>query len=250
MTNQKPVQFIQLLQEISHELNTPKIKWLDIGCGNGNLVYLLNNKNISTFGIDVEFKEGKYVSELLISNKIKQIKSPQNSRSSVINEEGIYTWPIEDDSINFAFSSSVLEHVINPLQFIQENKRILKKGGIALHYLPSKFALIEPHVGVPLGGLIINKIYFKLCCNLNLCFKRYRNKGLDAYDYMLKATNYYNKKTLVKFFTNNGFKYLGDFSEKIPKYLGPRKTKWISRFSLLVFLFSIFRSHIICFKKI
>ena len=250
MTNNKPIEFIQLLKEICTKLDISYSNWLDIGCGNGTLVYLLNQRGISTSGIDVEFKPGEYVSELLISKKIKQIKSPNDKRNSIINEQGIYEWPIEDNSINFAFSSSVLEHVINPIQFIQENKRILKKGGLTLHYLPSKFALIEPHIGIPFGGLLQNKIYFKLCCNLGICFKKYRRKSHDAYDYMLKATNYFEKKKLVKLFTNNGFEFVGDFSGNIPKYLGPENTKWISKVPLLIFLFSIFRSNIICFKKI
>ena len=146
MTNQKPVQFIKLLQEICLNLKIPFNNWLDIGCGNGKLVYLLNQKGFSTLGIDVEFKEGEYISELLSNNIVKQIKSPENCRSSVINDGSFYKWPVEDNSINFAFSSSVLEHVINKLKFIEENNIILKVGGLTLHYLPSKFALIEPHL--------------------------------------------------------------------------------------------------------
>ena len=250
MTNQKPIQFIKLLHEICLNLKIPLNNWLDIGCGNGKLVYLLNQKGFSTLGIDVEFKEGEYISELLSNNKVKQIKSPDNCRSSVINNDSFYKWPIEDNSINFAFSSSVLEHVINPLKFIEENNRILKVGGFTLHYLPSKFALIEPHVGVPLGGFFQNKKYYKFICSLGFCFKRYKNNGDEAFKYVHQATNYFNKKELINLFVRNGFYYIGEFSSYIPKYLGPNLSKWISNIPFLIYLFSIFRSHIICFKKV
>ena len=89
LTNNKPIEFIQLLKEICTKLDISYSNWLDIGCGNGTLVYLLNQRGIPTLGIDVEFKPGEYVSELLISKKIKQIKSPNDKRNSIINEQGI-----------------------------------------------------------------------------------------------------------------------------------------------------------------
>ncbi len=249
MSSQKPKQFISLLSRFASNYKIKNNNWLEIGCGNGNVTYFLNEMGINTLGIDVEFKSGPNKELLLSEQKIKEISTQGNNRNSVSDEESLYSWPCLNESIEFSFSSSVLEHVINPKQFIKENFRTLVKGGYTIHYLPSKYALIEPHVGIPFGGFLINKIYFKIMCKLGLCFKQYRNNGKKAFEYMIFSTNYYSKKQLKSLFTRAGFEYIGEYSKFIPFYLGPKLTRWISLFPLLIFLFSIFRSHILIFKK-
>ena len=216
MSSQKPKQFVSLLKKFALNYNISNNHWLEIGCGNGNVTYLLNKIGIETLGIDVEFKSGQNQETLLSQKKIKKIITPENNRTSISSEKSLYYWPCEDDSIEFSFSSSVLEHVINIKQFIKENFRTLIRGGYSIHYLPSKFAFIEPHVGIPFGGLFINKTYFKVMCKIGFCFKNYRNKDKEAYHYMIKCTNYYSKKNLVLLFTKSGFEYIGDFSKFIP----------------------------------
>ncbi len=249
MSSQKPKQFVNLLLKFAEKYKIDKSSCLEIGCGNGNVTYFLNNENINTIGIDVEFKDGPFLEKLLKEKKLKKIKTPDSNRDSVISDQNFYSWPCEDDSITFSFSSSVLEHVINIKQFASENYRILKKGCYSMHYLPSKYVILEPHVGIPFGGIFVNCSYFIFMCKLGLCFKKYRNEGKEAYIYMKKYTNYFSKKKLKKFFRESGFKYIGEFSKFIPFFLGPKYAKWISFSPFLIYLFSIFRSHIIIFKK-
>ena len=87
-------------------------------------------------------------------------------------------------------------------------------------------------------------------CKIGFCFKNYRNKDKEAYLYMTKCTNYFSKKNLVLLFTKSGFEYIGDFSKFIPFYLGPKFLRWITYVPFLIFLFTIFRSHILIFKKL
>lgn len=249
MSSHKPREFVSLLKRFSKQFKLNCNNWLEIGCGNGNVTYFLNQEGFKTIGIDVEFKKGPFLETLIEEKKIIKIKTPDDNRSSVKNDDCLYKWPCKDNSISFCFSSSVLEHVINPRQFVSENARILNKKGFALHYLPSKYALIEPHVGVLFGGVFVNKVYFKLMCNVGLCFKRYRNRGQDAYEYMIRATNYYSKSKLIALFIESEFDFIGEYTKYIPYYLGPKLTKWISKLPILIFLFSIFRSHILIFRK-
>ena len=37
-------------------------------------------------------------------------------------------------------------------EFAYENSRVLKPNGISIHYFPSKTALVEPHIKLPLAG--------------------------------------------------------------------------------------------------
>ncbi len=250
MSSHKPKEFIRLLKTFSKDFKLQRNNWLEIGCGNGNVTFFLNQEGFKTIGIDVEFKKGPFLETLINEKKIIKIKTPEDNRISVTGNDCLYKWPCEDNSISFSFSSSVLEHVINPKQFITENARILNKKGYALHYLPSKYAIIEPHVGVLFGGIFVNKFYYELMCRIGLCFKRFRNKGQDAYQYMLRATNYYSKSDLIALFIKSEFEYIGEYTKYIPYYIGPKFTRWISKFKGIIFLFSIFRSHILIFRKI
>ena len=71
----------------------------------------------------------------------------------------------------------------------------------------------------------------------------------DAYEYMIRATNYYSKSKLIALFIESEFDFIGEYTKYIPYYLGPKLTKWISQLPILIFLFSIFRSHILIFRK-
>ncbi len=46
-------------------------------------------------------------------------------------------WAIEDDSIDFAFSLEVIEHIENPRHFMREMKRIIKPGGYGFVSTPN-----------------------------------------------------------------------------------------------------------------
>ena len=56
---------------------------LDVGCGNGDEVYGLLNLGYRAYGLDVEFKEGPYKSELEDKNIIKLIDIGKETRASL-----------------------------------------------------------------------------------------------------------------------------------------------------------------------
>ena len=62
----------ELLQMYRIPLNE---RILEIGCGNGDLVWSLKQKNINITGIDVEFKDGKYTEDLKRSGDILKIST-------------------------------------------------------------------------------------------------------------------------------------------------------------------------------
>lgn len=62
-----------------------------------------------------------------------------------------YRLPYADGSFDLVFSTSVLEHAQNTEICFREIHRILKVGGISMHYFPAKFYLpYEPHILIPL----------------------------------------------------------------------------------------------------
>ena len=48
----------------------------------------------------------------------------------------VYPWPWKDESIDGIHASHVIEHLADPIQFINECRRILKKGGFLRLCLP------------------------------------------------------------------------------------------------------------------
>lgn len=50
-------------------------------------------------------------------------------------------WPIDDGSVDFAFSLEVIEHLENPRHFFREFKRILRPGGFGFVSTPNNHAL-------------------------------------------------------------------------------------------------------------
>lgn len=88
---------------------------LDLGCGNGDLLFsLIKEKNITGYGIDIEFKNVKTCIE-------KGLPIYQGN----INE-GLAGF--SDQSFDYVILSQTLQETINPLFVINEILRIGKKG--------------------------------------------------------------------------------------------------------------------------
>lgn len=63
-----------------------------------------------------------------------------------------YLLPFDDDAFDLVFSTSVMEHVLDPGRALAEIARVLRPDGISIHCFPSRWRPIEPHMNTPLGG--------------------------------------------------------------------------------------------------
>ena len=220
-------------------------KILDVGCGNGDLVNFMRQLGYDAFGIDVEFKEGKHAATLINQGFIKKILIGDKSRTTLRSGDE-YVWPDFNLFFDVIFSRAVIEHVQNLEEFVSSSKSILKDGGLCIHYFPSKYSLIEPHIGVPFGGVFTGKKWVKLMCLLGLCFREYRRHGDKAYCYMVNSTAYRTQAEIDILFKQAGFQRI--------KGIGPLQChpnwifKFLGRISFVRFLFSIFRSRVVIYK--
>tara|TARA_A100000164_G_scaffold374637_1_gene408020 strand:- start:378 stop:1127 length:750 start_codon:yes stop_codon:yes gene_type:complete len=241
--------FFKIINEISSSYKIrDKDNWLDIGCGNGDLTYLINSQNINCIGIDVEFKEGLNIDKLVDEKKVRLIETINNSRRELENFNSKYRWPCPSESITFSFSSSVIEHVINIEEFISENSRVIKKGGLSIHYFPSKYALFEAHTGIPFGGIFINLRYYQLMTKLRLCNGNFRDH-IESFKYMQSSTNYINKKALINQFEKEKLYFLEERNDLIVKTKGGVFMKYLSRSKFFCFIFGLLRSRLLIFIK-
>lgn len=98
-------------------------KILDVGCGVGvSAVYLRDKYRIIPYGLDV------------VDSAIEVA-----TKNGLIAKKGDLDqyWPLEDNFFDGLISVQVLEHVLNPDNFLVESKRVLKKNGILIITTPN-----------------------------------------------------------------------------------------------------------------
>lgn len=94
-------------------------KVLDIGCEEGELHSLINNKNV--YGLDLNPKR-------------------QKERVTKGNAENL---PYKDSVFDTLISGELIEHLENPDNFLKESKRVLKNNGIIIITTPNKNSWIN-----------------------------------------------------------------------------------------------------------
>lgn len=88
---------------------------LDVGCGGAFYLDSFDNEKYNKFGVEYG-EDGFQVASLKYPNKILKGEFP------LLNE-------IEDDSMDLIIFRGVLEHVINPKDYLLKAKKVLKKSG-------------------------------------------------------------------------------------------------------------------------
>ena len=219
-------------------------KCLDVGSGDGELVSILLRRGKDVIGIDVEFKGNRDVTKQLISNG-KLLKIDVESRE---NQADGLVWPIPDGEIDFLFTRAVLEHVPSLKDFAVEQDRVLSTRGLAIHYFPSKFSLIEPHIGVPLGAVFQSLWYYRVCDSMGLINPKWQGRPDDAFKYMKNFTFYSQSSNAKNILGRKGLR----FKDITKQFLASHPSCLIriaSRAVLFVVLFRVLRSRVILLTR-
>lgn len=117
----------QVRVDIILKLAGKNVKILDVGCYDGSIAEFLKRNGNKVFGIDSSLEAMK----LTKAKGIDCIKGD-------INEEITF---IRDNSFDIVLAAEVIEHVLNPGDFIEQAKRILKKGGTLILTTPNLASL-------------------------------------------------------------------------------------------------------------
>lgn len=95
-------------------------EFLEIGCGNCDMLSEFSKLNLNTKGTDLLCSAGNDYPDLdIFVNNIE--KEPL---------------PFDDSTFDVIFSKSVIEHIYNPQLFFNEAFRVLKKGGCLISLTP------------------------------------------------------------------------------------------------------------------
>jgi SAM-dependent methyltransferase len=193
---------IRLLRELGVELR-PGATVLDLGCGNGSLVKEYRQRGYDAFGCDFTFKEGPAVENQRILDVMRCI------------ETSPYRLPFAAEAFDLVVSDQVFEHVTNYGETLAEIRRVLKPDGASLHFFPSRYTPIEPHVYVPLATVIQARWWLAIWAALGIRAAWQRGMSvrqvIDANHRFLKTeTNYLSKAAIARFasvhFTDYSFR--------------------------------------------
>jgi SAM-dependent methyltransferase len=119
---------------------------LDFGCGLGDTVALLLERNADAFGVDVMELWGSDHSSYWRQSKIPDSRVIERLRKV---DTDPYHIPFEDNSFDFCISSQVFEHVFDYREVFSELARVLKPGALSLHLFPGPWSPLEAHINVP-----------------------------------------------------------------------------------------------------
>jgi SAM-dependent methyltransferase len=105
-----------------------------------------------------------------------------------------------------------MEHVMDQVGTLRELHRILRPGGCAVHVFPARYSLIEPHIYVPMGGVIGHRWWFKLWALMGI--RNEFQKGLSADEtadrnafYFVEGLNYVPNSCYEVVWQRLGFDY-------------------------------------------
>ncbi len=101
--------------------------FLDVGCGEGYCLIEAEKRGWLAHGVDI------------MDNRINVAK---NSSIKFYNSNLIDCY-FPDSFFDFVYMDSVLEHLINPMEYLLEIKRILKKGGTIYIGIPNEDSLLN-----------------------------------------------------------------------------------------------------------
>lgn len=169
------------------DLNIADAKWLDIGCGNGEIAAVIAPRVKEIIGIDPE----PWPIWIVWEDKHPNLKLIQGSYAAIPQLLG-------ENSIDIIICNQVYEHVPEPVCLIESIFRALKPGGYCYFAGPNLLFPIEPHVYWPFIHWLPRRTAISL---MKLLGSRYL---IDA-----NALDYWRlKKQLLPFQIQNGLPWI------------------------------------------
>jgi len=95
-------------------------KGLDVGCGDGVLLYKIRRRGGKVIGLDTE-REGLRLAEAQLEAK----GVPSND----LIEGSCFDIPLDDESVDYVTAIELIEHLEHVNRFLKEARRVLRPGG-------------------------------------------------------------------------------------------------------------------------
>ncbi|MGH2918471.1 MAG: class I SAM-dependent methyltransferase [Solirubrobacteraceae bacterium] len=147
---------------------------LDFGAGAGRHVAEFRAAGYEAVGADQQFSSHEAGSAP--SRYLHRVEPPD------------YVLPFDDGSFDLVFSTSVMEHVVEPGRALAQIARVLRPDGLSIHCFPSRWRPVEPHMHTPFGGRFNTYALCALWARLGI--RNGHQRGLPAREVALRNAQY------------------------------------------------------------
>ena len=179
-------------------------RYLDVGAGEGKGLLEALARGWEATGIDI-------VDNRIEEAKLKEIKF---IKSDLIESD------LQENYFDFIYVDSVVEHVLNPYEYLSKIKSLLKDGGVI-------------YIGVPNEDCLFNSVRRLV---FNFTGKKHESEKIKPFDSPYHVIGF-NKSSLRSFFNDLGLRVLKfrNFGRKFEflSYSPQDKSFWINLFFLL-----------------
>ncbi len=114
---------------------------LDVGCSTGAVARTLAEGLSRVVGVDLEAAAVGRAAE-------RSRRSPSEGRAIYAAGDALFL-PFREKSFDVVVLNHVYEHVPDPRSLLEEARRVLRPGGFIYLGAASRFAVVEPHHGLP-----------------------------------------------------------------------------------------------------
>jgi len=246
--------FLEVLRDMQLRVRKDQLI-LDLGCGQGFMVYALRKLGYKAFGADM-VPPAPEVNEGLVREGLSR---PGEAVFRIIDPTR-YMIPFEEETFDLVFSFDVLEHVMDVPSMLREIWRVLKPGGKSFHSFPSRYRVLECHTSAHFGGAYHRYAYLYFWAWAGFRNKDDRGRkaadvAMDNYQFMKSSTNYLRTPVLkglvsahfggMKYVDEHAWKLSKGFYGKFARFLWelklpgavPLMTRLLSRFARRTILF-------------
>jgi methionine biosynthesis protein MetW len=132
---------------IAEKLINQGDKFLDLGCGDGDMIHLLENKFNKLYGVDVSpsrIKRAKIETKKIFPNKINKFKFSESNLDKSL--------PFQDNFFDVITCLAVIEHVYDIFSLVEEMHRVLKPSGYIIAEVPN-IAYLKRRIQLLFGKL-------------------------------------------------------------------------------------------------
>ncbi|MEK9702364.1 MAG: class I SAM-dependent methyltransferase [Deltaproteobacteria bacterium] len=112
---------LKLAHHLHEKIYKKNAKLVDIGCGRGDMMHAFSATGYEVHGLD-------------LSPASIELCKPHSVKIVDLSKEQL---PYEEQTFEYSFSKSVIEHLHDPMLLLKENYRILKTEGVAIVMTPS-----------------------------------------------------------------------------------------------------------------
>ena len=200
-------EFLRYLEAFRSErsLEPHQVRVLDWGCGRGQATIVLERLGYNAMGADIDGES--------ILNGRAFYRDPEIAaqRLRILDAQGRLDVP--DETFDFVFSETVLEHVADLDAAVRELSRVMTTPSASVHVFPPRRGIIEDHLRMPfIHWLPKNQLrklalfpYVALGIEPKWVKEGVRNKVRRYYDYSLAHTFYRSPVELRRTFERHGF---------------------------------------------